>query len=433
MVPKWVISFYHWVLAQIGALIYGYPSKNLIVIGVTGTKGKSTTSYLIAKLLESAGHKVGLTSTIIFKIGEKEWLNDKKMTMLGRFGLQKLLREMVRAGCKYAVVETSSEGIAQYRNAGIDYDVALFTNLSPEHIESHGSYNKYRAAKGKLFASLRFGKNKGVPKTAIVNLDDAEADYFLKFNVNNVGFTLNEAYRREVKEIISAKNIFVKDDGASFVLDGADFETKLLGKFNVYNLVGALAACKVLGVSFASLRQAVAGIKSVPGRMEFINEGQNFQVIVDYAHEPASMKALYGIVREIPHKRVIHIFGATGGGRDKSRREVMGEIADQNAQIIILTNDDPYEEDEMKIIGDIKKGIVKKKEGENLFIIKDRKEAIEKGIGLSEAGDIVLITGKGCEQKMAIGGKMIEWDDREIARKIIKDNTNSLRPTNGIN
>ncbi len=419
IVPKWAVKFYHCILAQAGALIYGYPSRKIIVVGVTGTKGKSTTSYLIAKLLESAGYNVGLTSTIIFKIGKEEWLNDKKMTMPGRFGLQKFLRQMVSAGCKYAVIETSSEGIAQYRHAGIDYDLAVFTNLSPEHIESHGSYDRYRGAKGKLFGALRLGRNKGLPKTAIINLDDAEADYFLKFNVNNVGFTLNDSYRKEVREIFSAKNILVTDGGSSFAIGGENFETKLLGRFNVYNLVGAIAACKVLGVGAAVLKKAAAKIDLVPGRMEFINEGQNFQVIVDYAHEPASMKALYGIVREIPHERVIHIFGSTGGGRDKSRRPVLGEIADQNAQIVILTNDDPYEENEEKIVNDIKKGIVKKKEGESLFIILDRKKAIEKGIELARKGDIVLITGKGSEQKMAIGGKMIKWDDREIAREIL--------------
>jgi len=419
IVPKWAVKFYHWILAESGALIYGYPSRKMIVVGVTGTKGKSTTAYLIAKLLESAGRKVGLTSTIIFKIGKEEWLNDKKMTMPGRFGLQKLLRRMANAGCKYAVIETSSEGIAQYRHAGIDYDLAVFTNLSPEHIESHGSYDRYRAAKAKLFRELSLGRNKGIPKTAIINLDDAEAGHFLKFNTNNVGFTLSDAYRREVKEIVSAKNISVLDEGSSFSIDGENFKTKLLGKFNVYNLVGALAVCKVLGVAPADLRKAVEKIDSVPGRMEFIRSGQPFQVIVDYAHEPASMKALYGIVREIPHKRVIHIFGSTGGGRDKSRRPVMGEIADQNAQIIILTNDDPYEENEEKIANDVKKGIVKKKIGESLFVILDRKKAIEKGIEMARSDDIVLITGKGSEQKMAIGGKMIKWDDRKIARELI--------------
>lgn len=420
IVPKWAIRFYHWTLAQIGALIYGYPAKKMVVIGVTGTKGKSTTSYLIAKFLESTGYKVGLTSTIIFKIAEHEWLNDKKMTMLGRFGLQKLLKQMVLAGCKYAVVETSSEGIAQYRHVGIDYDVAVFTNLSPEHIESHGSYDKYRAAKGKLFRSLFMGKNKGPAKTAVINIDDREADFFMNFGENNFGFTLLNAYKAKAKQTLAIKNIKTDERGSSFSVGDINFETKLLGKFNVYNISAAIATCEALGIGVEKLKDVVSNISSVPGRMEFVREGQSFDVIVDYAHEPASMKALYSIVREMPHKRVIHIFGATGGGRDKARRPVLGEIADQGAQIIILTNDDPYGESEGKIINDVRQGIVRKKEGDNLFIVPDRRKAIEMGIGFANQGDTVLITGKGCEQKMAIKGKMIPWDDREVAREALK-------------
>lgn len=418
--PKWVINFYHWIIANLGALIYGFPSDKLIVIGVTGTKGKSTASYLIAKFLESAGKKIGLTSTIIFKIGEKEWLNDKKMTMPGRLGLQKILRQMVSAGCKYAVIETSSEGIAQYRHAGIDYDVAVFTNLSPEHIESHGSYDKYKAAKGKLFRGLNYHRKKGIAKAAIVNLDDGEADYFLSFNENNIGYTLKDSSKQKVKKIISMKNIEISEAGILFSVGDEKFKTKLLGKFNLYNIAAAMAACCALGIKPLEFKKTIASIDFVPGRMEFIKEGQNFQVIVDYAHEPVSLKALYSIVRDLPHKKVIHIFGGTGGGRDKSRRPIMGEIADANAQIVILTDDDPYGEDEMKIINDVKKGIARKKENETLFIISDRKEAIKKGIGLAKAGDVILITGKGCEQKMAIHGKMIDWDDREVAREAIK-------------
>lgn len=420
IVPAWAIHVYHWFLAEFGALIYGYPAKKMIVIGVTGTKGKSTTAYLIAKFLEAAGHKVGLTSTIIFKVADKEWLNDKKMTMLGRFGLQKLLRRMIGAGCKYAVVETSSEGIAQYRHIGIDYDVALFTNLSPEHIESHGSYDRYRAAKAKLFLSLGTGKNKGVPKTAVVNLDDAEADYFLKLHQTNIGFTLKSAYRERLKEIVAAKNIVLNEGSSSFSIDNVSFETKLLGEFNVYNLVGAITVGRILGLNLEQMKEAAAKINSVPGRMEFIEEGQLFKIIVDYAHEPASMKALYSIVRVMPHNRVIHIFGAAGGGRDRARRPILGEIADANAQIVILTDDDPYIEDRMKIIGDIRSGIVRKKENETLFIEPDRKKAIAMGIGFAAPGDIVLITGKGSEQKMAIGGKMIKWDDREAAKEAMR-------------
>ncbi|MBU4421966.1 UDP-N-acetylmuramoyl-L-alanyl-D-glutamate--2,6-diaminopimelate ligase [Candidatus Parcubacteria bacterium] len=420
IVPKWAIRFYHWLLANLGALVYRYPSRKIIVIGVTGTKGKSTTSYLIAKLLEEFGNKVGLTSTIIFKIGKKEWLNDKKMTMLGRFHLQKLLRQMVNEGCKYVIIETSSEGIAQYRHSGIDYDIAVFTNLSPEHIESHGSYSKYKKAKSKLFSSLERGREKGVPKTAIINLDDKEADYFLGFNNNNVGYTLKNSYKKQAKKIISAKNLSVSESGIKFFISDIELRSKLLGEFNAYNILAAIACCDALGKSLPELPEKVEKIESVPGRMEFINEGQNFQVIVDYAHEPVSMRALYGIVREIPHKRVIHIFGATGGGRDKSRRPILGEIADQNASIIVLTNDDPYEENQEKIVSDIKKGIKKKKEGESFFVVMDRKKAIEDAVMQAEEGDILLITGKGSEQKIAIDGKMLPWDDRDIARQAIK-------------
>ncbi|MFC1612454.1 Mur ligase family protein, partial [Patescibacteria group bacterium] len=301
---------------------------------------------------------------------------------------------------------------------------ALFTNLSPEHIEAHGSYDKYRAHKGKLFEGLSHGRDKGVKKTAVINLDDNEAGYFLSFNENNIGFTLTDAFKKEAKKIISVKNISIGENGAKFTIGNVEFRTKLLGKFNVYNLVSAITVCNALDVPVDKIKDAIARIESVPGRMEFIKAGQDFEIIVDYAHEPASMKALYGIVREIPHKRVIHIFGATGGGRDKSRRKILGEIADQNAQIIILTNDDPYSEDEKGIIEDIKDGIKKKQADESFFIELDRQKAIEKGIGLAREGDVVLITGKGCEQKMALAGGMVPWDDRTIARKAI--NTKKL-------
>ena len=420
VMPRRIISIYHWTLANLGALFYGYPSKKLIVIGVTGTKGKSTTSYLIAKFLESAGFKVGLTSTIIFKIANREWLNDKKMTMLGRFELQKLLKDMVKAGCKYAIIETSSEGIVQYRNLGIDYDIAVFTNLSPEHIESHGSYNRYKSAKGKLFKNLSYGRNKGVEKTAIINIDDVEADYFLQFKNKNIGFTLKDSYKKNLKEIISIKKIDLDDKMSNFTINGVELKTHLLGKFNIYNIASAISVCKVLGVSLEKLKKYILNIKQVPGRMEFIDEGQSFKVLVDYAHEPMSMKALYSIVREIYHKRVIHIFGSTGGGRDKSRRPILGEIADQNANIIILTNDDPYTENQAKIIAEVRAGIFKKKDGENLFEIIDRKKAIEYGINLAQKDDIVLITGKGCEQVIAIGEEKLPWDDREITREALK-------------
>lgn len=385
-------------MAALGAWIYGHPSRKMVVIGVTGTKGKSTTSYFIAKILEEAGHKVGLTSTAIFKINKKEWLNPTKMTMIGRFGLQKLLRDMFRAGCKYAVVETSSEGILQYRHIGIDYDVAVFTNLTPEHLEAHGGFLNYKKAKGELFKRLSKSVKKKidekiVPKVIVVNSDDKHADYFLKFKAD-----------RKIK--LSLKNV------------GDRHICSLPGKMNQYNALAAMAVAQSQDIDSKTAKSALLKIKTMPGRMEFIDEGQDFKIIVDYAHEVESFKQLYEVVDKIPHKKIIHVFGATGGGRDKSRRPKMGEIAEKNANIVIVTTDDPYDENPEKISDDVIKGIKNKKKVLNIV---DRKEAIKKAVKMAEKDDIILITGKGCEQAMCLaGGKKILWDDREIARRFLK-------------
>lgn len=409
IVPKWVIGAYHWALAWAGAIVYGFPSRKIKVIGITGTKGKSTTSYLVAKLLEAVGERSGLSSTIIYKVGKREWLNNKKMTMPGRFGLQKLLRQMVLAGCKYAVIETSSEGIAQFRHKGIKYDIGVFTNLSPEHIESHGGYEKYKRAKAELFCAA---------KECILNVDDKEADYFLKFCKTASGFSMKKLTAQRalpLKSIVFAENIKIKKDGTEFEVLGVNFKTQLLGEFNVYNILTALSILNTLGFELKKFKKAVLEIKNIPGRMEFIDDGQDFKVIIDYAHEPASLEALFKVVGALGGQRIIHIFGATGGGRDKARRKIMGEISEKNADIIILTDDDPYEEDREKIIKDIKKGIKRKKPIEEL----DREKAIKKGVELACKDDIVLITGKGCEQKMAVGNRMIPWDDRQVVRNIL--------------
>ncbi|NQU83984.1 MAG: UDP-N-acetylmuramoyl-L-alanyl-D-glutamate--2,6-diaminopimelate ligase [Parcubacteria group bacterium] len=396
LLPKFVIRLYHWKMAVIGAFLFGHPSREMIVIGVTGTKGKSTTSYFIAKILEEAGYKVGLTSTAIFKVGKKEWLNPTKMTMLGRLGLQKLLKDMVQAGCRYVVVETSSEGILQSRHIGIDYDVAVFTNLTPEHLESHGGFENYKKAKGKLFARLSKGRKKKldgklVPKIIVANADDKHAEYFLKFKA---------------------------DEKIKFGFENLGFDLSIPGKMNVYNALASIAVTKALGVDKKIAKSALQKIKTVPGRMEFIEEGQNFQVIVDYAHEVESFKKLYEVVDGIPHKKVIHVFGATGGGRDKSRRSKMGKIASENADTVIITTDDPYDEDPAKISEDVIVGIKNKEKTLNIV---DRKEAIEKAIKLAEKDDIVLITGKGCEQAMCVArGKKIPWDDRKIIKQFLK-------------
>lgn len=418
--PVSFLSLYHRLLAQAADFYYGHPSGKMIVIGVTGTKGKSTTCHLMAKILEEAGYTVGMTSTAMFKIGEREWINPYKMTMLGRFALQGLLKKMVDAGCRYAIVETSSEGIRQFRHLGIDYDVAVMTNLAPEHIEAHGSFEKYREAKAKLFGGL---KSK---KIIIVNADDPNAEYFLRFDAENkITYGLHNNHSQ-----LQIKNYKLKANGIDFEINGSKFSTELMGEFNLYNILAAMAVAQSQGIDLEVCRRAIEKIKMIPGRFEFIHEGQSFKVVVDYAHNPSSFQALYATIGLIPHQRVIHVFGAIGGGRDKTKRPIMGKIAAANAEIIIVTTDDPYEENPQTINRQVVVGIAgyeSKINDGRLFEIIDRKEAITKAIELAREGDIVLITGKGCEQKMAIGGKMIPWDDRKVAREALKHTTLNIK------
>lgn len=395
-VPRSVLSLYHRVLAALAGFLYGYPSQKLVVVGVTGTKGKTTTAYFIAKILEAAGHQVGMTSTAIMKIGEREWLNPHKQTMLGRFALQRMLRDMVRAGCTHAVIETSSEGILQHRHRGIKYDVAVFTNLTPEHISAHGSFENYKKAKGELFRRARI---------SIVNADDPSAPYFLSFPA-------------EKKVTYSVK----ENRWPSLAL-------KLRGKFNISNALAAATTAEALGVSRKTILQTLAGIESIPGRMEFIDEGQAFTVVVDYAHEPASFLALFEALKDIPHERIIHVFGPTGGGRDRSNHPRMGEISASRADVIIVTTDDPYDDDPEKIgravVAGAEEYCRKAKVRRSITFVVDRREAIRRALAVARPRDLVLITGKGSEQAMVMRGKKIPWDDRQVVREALYETRKS--------
>ncbi len=422
IIPKCIIRLYHLILAELAAFIYGYPSKKMVVIGVTGTKGKSSTAYLLAKILESAGYKVGLTSTIMFKVGERERLNPYKMTMLGRFKLQAFLSEMASSDVQYAVIETSSEGILQHRHRGIDYNAAVFTNLSPEHLEAHGGYKNYRAAKAKLFKHLKRKKINGhqIPRVIIANADDKEAEYFLSFPADEkYGFSMKGKLLEDVAPVFGWE-VVLGEDGSRFKIGDENFELKLLGRFNVYNALAAAAAALALGVDLREIRDALAKIYSIPGRLEFVDEGQPFKIIVDYAHEPKSMEEIYAAINLIPHKRIINVFGGTGGGRDKSKRAVLGAIAAKSADVVIVTNDDPYGENQDAIADQIIGGITGAQNETSYEKILDRREAIHRALDLAGEGDLVLISGKGAEQLMMIGGKKIPWDDRKIVREEMK-------------
>jgi UDP-N-acetylmuramoyl-L-alanyl-D-glutamate--2,6-diaminopimelate ligase len=429
IIPKPLVRVYHYTLAVLAPFVYGHPSDELIVIGVTGTNGKSTTVNIIGKLLEDDHTRVGFATTANFKVGEREWINDTKMTMLGRFQLQKLLRDMVRAGCRYAVIETSSQGIEQFRHIGINYDYAVFTNLTPEHIEAHGGFENYKKAKGKLFARLSKLKRKTIEgkeisKKSVINLDDKHAGYFLSFSADvKIGYTLKDAHTAEVERIYTTSDTRLTGDGVSFNFEGTSLSSILMGEYNVYNLSAALSVVLEEGIPRNELQRRLLRIQGVPGRMEKINEGQNFSVLVDYAPEPQSLQALYATLEQFNTRHVIHVLGSCGGGRDVARRPVLGQLAARTAEYVIVTDEDPYDDEPMEIIQQVAQGAKEagKIEGENLFIIQDRKEAIRKAIELAGENDLVLITGKGCEQYiMSKQGTKIPHDDREVVRNILK-------------
>lgn len=433
MLPKPLILGYHRFLAYLAAAIYQWPSRKMVVIGVTGTAGKSTVVNLIGRILEETGYKVGWTSTLNFKIAEKEWLNKTKMTMLGRFALQKMLKQMTEAGCHYAVIETSSEGIAQSRHLGIDYDVAVFTNLTPEHIESHGSFEKYRSAKSKLFAKLKIQNSlagqaklkiigkKSIKKISVVNLDDESADYFLKFPADEYYGYRTMNYELRIKnqdkiKIIEAKNIKLNQRGLEFDVKDVKFETKLLGGFNVSNSLAAIAVALSQNIGLGICQKALGKIKGIPGRLEIVIS-EPIEVIVDYAHTPDSLEKVYQLISNVKHSasRIIAVLGSAGGGRDKWKRPKLGQIASRYGDEIIITNEDPYDENPQEIIEQVAAGV----RGVNPYKILDRREAIKRALDMAKTGDIVIISGKGCEQCiMGPSGEKIPWDDRKVVREI---------------
>ncbi len=421
--PESLINAYHYVLAYLAAFVYGFPSEKLMVIGVTGTNGKSTTVEFIGRILESAGNRVGWTGTASFKVADREWVNDQKMTMLGRFQTQKLLRQMVSAGCQYAIVETSSQGISQSRHIGINYDIAVFTNLTPEHIEAHGGFENYKKAKGKLFRKLKEGKLKKrgeIQKTSVVNLDDSHAEYFLSFDADKkIGYGIVvERQKARPDPSFIASDVQLSADATRYTLQALPFVLHPLGRFNLYNALAAISACRAVGLSFEQIQTGVSLLKSVPGRLESINEGQPFSVIVDYAYEPAALTALYDTLELIRNGgRLIHVLGSAGGGRDVARREILGRMAGEHADVVVVTNEDPYDEEPEEIMRQVAAGV----RGTEVFEILDRQEAINKAVELAKPGDMVLITGKGCEPVMAVAnGKKIPWDDREAVRRSLK-------------
>lgn len=392
---------------MLGAILYRFPSKRIKVIGITGTNGKSTSVFLISQMLERSGHSVASISSIQFKVCDKVWPNDLKMTMPGRMKIQKFLTRAVGAGCQYVVLEVTSEGIRQHRHRFINFDLAVFTNLTEEHLESHGGFENYKKAKGQLFKAL---KSNG---KIIVNLDDPSSDYFLSFKASEkMGYGIDFKSSGDLKTI-QARDCQFNQKGISFKVDNQSFSLNLLGKFNISNTLAAISVGLAEEIPLDKISQALSGLDGIPGRLEIVINDP-FVVIVDYAHTPDALEKVYSMVKQSFSGTIIGVLGAAGGGRDRWKRPELGKIAQKYLDQIIVTNEDPYDEDPQAIIDQVASPIKDKK----VEKIIDRKEAISYALKAAQAGDLVIITGKGCEPWMCVsGGRKISWDDREIVKQ----------------
>ena len=395
---------YHYLLALAGAIRYGFPARSMFVVGVTGTKGKSSTTTILADIFEEAGYTTALSNTIEFRIAGKSEPNRHKMSMPGRFFMQHFLWRAKQAGCTHVVVEMTSEGARQFRHKWIDLDAFIFTNLSPEHIESHGSYEKYRAAK---LSIVRLLANRSKKTTYLVaNADDGEAKLFLQQpaarRARTIPFSIKDAEPYHLGE---------HDSGTDFVFKGVKIRTRLEGLFNIYNILAAATLASALGISTETIRAAVEKIDGIKGRVEHVEAGQSFDVIVDYAHTIDSLTKLY---EAFPNRRKICLLGNTGGGRDTWKRPGMAKVAEEFCDHIILANEDPYDEDPQKIVDEMRAAISAKP----CEIILDRREAIARAISLAHPGDAVLISGKGTDPYiMEANGKKTPWSDSAVARE----------------
>lgn len=419
-IPKTVFSLYHLLWAFGSAVWFGFPSRKLTVIGVTGTNGKSSVVWILARILEDGGIKTAASSSIEFQIGDRCFKNRYKMTMPGRGHLQKLMRDAVRAGCTHIVIEVTSEGIMQNRHRFIDFNYAVFLNLAPEHIERHGSYTAYRAAKGKLFEAL------GPDGVAIVNLADKESAWFLRHTkaTNIIGFSLKNHYVAtklpKNGEKAVAEGIHSGPHGIRFTFDGQAFTSSLRGTTNIENILVAAALARMEGVSLERAATTAKNLNDIPGRLENIENKRAIRAVVDYAHTPSALERVYQTLRN-DARRMICVLGAAGGGRDRWKRPELGALAGQFCDIVIVTDEDPYDEDPAAIRQEVLVGVERGHRAQGRDVA-DRKKAIGEAIEEAKPGDVVVVTGKGSEAWMMLaGGKKISWDDRAIVREKLQE------------
>lgn len=397
--------------------INGFPSHGLKVIGVTGTNGKTTTSFLIHRMLHEAGYKVGLMTTVAYGAGMDIKPQMTHMTTASVPVLLKRIKELKAQGIEWLVLETTSHALAQHRVFGVPYTMAVMTNITHEHLSYHGTFERYLAAKRMMFEMTN--RNKQGMRLGIINADDPNAEAFASAIENRMMYGMEGGDVR-------AANVKMSPDGVAYetTIDDKTYHIKcnLPGSFNVYNSLAAVSVGHALGLSEQQIEQGIAALEGVEGRMTRINEGQNFNVIVDYAHTPDSFEKLFKDLRPVVKGRIIALFGSLGGG-DKGKRPLQGELAGQYADEVIICEEDDRQEDPKTIAEDIAKGARKagKKDDKDLFLVHDRPEAIQFAVNRAQKGDTVLFLGKGHEKTIEHADGEHPWDEIATVRQALKN------------
>ena len=437
ILPKTVLKkirpIWHGFLAQAAAIRYGNPSERMLVIGVTGTAGKSTTIQMLAEILREGGIKTGFITTAGFSNGGQLEDNYEGLSMPGGFAMQDALLDILDSGCGCAIVECTSEGLAQNRHLGINFDMALLTNIHAAHLEAHGGMEGYRKAKGKLFAALSLGERKAEFPNKIIglNAETENAEYFSNFPadekfavISGMGEeSIAHGVRANARTMFAVENLKTSGAGSTFEIADVKFNLQLPGEFNAWNAALAAGAAHMLGVELSLAARSLAKFNGVPGRMEEIQAPNGARIIIDYAPEPVGMEMALRTVQAMHPERLVHLFGSTGGHRDSKKRAEFGKISARSADYIFITNDDVYESDPQKIADDIMVGVrsVTNRNPE-VKIILDRAEAIKQAIAESKLGDIILITGKGSERFLILpGNKRIAWNEKEFIEKLLQN------------
>lgn len=393
-------------LSDLAAEFYGNPSKEIKVTGITGTNGKTTISYLLEAFLRESGRQCAVIGTINHRFKNK--IIDSKNTTPGAEIIQRMLSEMLKEGINYCLMEVSSHALDQERIQAVEFDSAIFTNLTQDHLDYHNTMENYFQAKAKLF------KNLNKQSFAVINNDDAYGRMLISLTaakkITYGIYNTADIMAKEIKFDISGSEFVLKYKGKEIKL-----KTSLAGLYNIYNILAAVCFCVKERIDLSVIAAALENFSGVPGRLEKIDTGKDFLVFVDYAHTPDALNNVLRTLRQLCDRRIIVVFGC-GGDRDKTKRPKMGHLAVELADYAIITNDNPRSESPEDIVNDIKKGISK----DNYCVVLERKQAIEKSLSMASSGDIVLIAGKGHENYQIINNQILEFDDREAARQCLK-------------